>query len=426
MNKSILGTAAIYTIGSIISQIFTFITQVVLMRNTSLHAYGFFGISMEVLILLQMVVGNAFRNFYLQKFRIGDGDVNSLTQYQIVNGSLYIALFSGILYFAYGVGIYISLSLTASFLLTSVILPLQAKLLAENQRITLIIKDIITSILLLITVVITVVLLKLSIGFVVVIQLIPALIVSLSYLFIYQKDFFCSGRLKSIFSERFKIEKALLVFMGVFLVNSLHNKLGVFYIKNFSELSFLALYLAAFKFINPTLFIQSSLISAYMPRFINDSDFKFDAKVFLTFFVCGIAISVGLFLLYPYVISILGLDSYKESYPIMKVGCWYIAIVFIYGALSNYISVTGGQNYVLMTNCIALFLYAVSVFLLGHYVSSWQLVLIVTYLFVFAEGVISILYYFYIKKKGLKITSLFLIAPLIILLLNTFICFHEY
>ncbi|GKW20903.1 hypothetical protein PEC302107_26320 [Pectobacterium araliae] len=426
MNKSILGTAAIYTVGSIISQIFTFITQVVLMKNTSLHAYGFFGISMEVLILLQMVVGNAFRNFYLQKLRVGDRDVNSLTQYQIINGSLYISLFSCILYFSYGVDLYISLSLTISFLLTSVILPLQAKLLVENKRITLIIKDIITSVLLLMTVFITVVLLKLSIKFVVVIQLIPSLIVSFAYLFIYQKDFFCSGRLKNIFSENFKLEKALLVFMGVFLVNSLHNKLGVFYIKNFSELSFLALYLATFKFINPTLFIQSSLISAYMPKFINDLNFKFDVKVFLTFFVCGITISIGLFLLYPYVISILGLDSYKDSYPIMKIGCWYITIVFIYGVLSNYISVTGGQNYVLMTNCIALFLYAVSVFLLGHYVSSWQLVLLVTYLFVLAEGVISIFYFFYIRKKGLKITPFFLIAPLVIILLNTFICFHEY
>lgn len=415
MSKSIISTAAIYAGGSVIAQILGLASQVILMRGLSLHDYGFYGLSFEVLIMLQMVAGGAFRNFYLQKFRKGDDDLNSLTQYQFVNGSLCIALFSFILYIAYGVDFYISISLTLSFILTSFALPLQTQFLLVNKRIPLIVKDISTAIVSLLMIIISVKVLSLPIRWVIMLQLIPAAAVSLLYMIIYQRDFFTNTILCGIFKQKVKLEKVLFVFMGVFLINTLHNKLGVLYIKTFSELAVLAIYIGAFKFINPTLFIQSSLIAAFMPKFVNDDNFKFERKIFFIFFIPGLLVSLSLYFLFPYVIQILGLHSYKDAYPVVKIGCWFVLIVFIYGALSNYISVRGGQKFVLVTNIFGLVFYVLALAALSWFFKSTNIALEVTYCFVLAESFICVFYYFYIKKHYLHISLNFLLTPIFVI-----------
>ncbi|WP_213991154.1 hypothetical protein [Sodalis sp. dw_96] len=418
MNKSILGTASLYAGGSLVTQAIGFFSQIILMRNLTLSDYGYYGLSFEVLILLQMVVGGAFRNFYLQSFRNDKADLNSLTIYQFFNGSLYIAVFSVFLYFLYGVNWLISLSLTVSFVLTSFALPLQTKMLAENRRTILIIKDIVTALLALLTIWLSLKIFRLPVEKVVMVQLLPAVIVAFTYMLLYQKDLFVWLKInKILLYAKLRYEKVLISFIFVFLVNSLHNKLGVLYIKHFSNLSVLALYLAAFKFINPTLFIQTSLVSAYMPKFVSDVNFKFDKKIFFTFFIPGFAIVVFLYLLFPYLISLLGLSHYQNVYPLIKVGSWFILIVFIYGPLSNYIAVIGGQHFILLANIFAFLFYMISACIFGFFFENQRMALSITFCFVIAECIICILYFFYLIKKKIEISFYFFFSSLIVMIL---------
>ncbi|WP_413741259.1 hypothetical protein ACL2XO_18620 [Sodalis sp. RH15] len=420
MSKSIVGTASIYAIGSLITQALNFLAQIVLMRSLSLADYGYYGLSFEVLILLQMVVGGAFRNFYLQLFRNESADVNNLTYYQISNGSLYIGLFSILLYFLYGVGFIISISLTLSFILTSLSLPLQTKMLADNRRVVLIVKDILTSVVSVMTIFVTVKLMRLPVTQVVIVQLIPAVFVSLTYIYRYQKNIFKEFTLNAFYKyAKFKYEPILITFILVFLVNSLHNKLGILYIKHFSELSVLAIYIAAFKFINPTLFIQSSLVSAYMPRFINDKNFRFDHKVFLIFFIPGLAVTLALYFLFPYVISFLNLTLYTNTYSLIKIGTWFILVVFIYGPMSNYISVSGGQKFILIANCFAFSLYLVAALITGVFLTENALALGIVFCFILAECLIGFFYYLYLAKKKMYISFLFPFSLVMILSIST-------
>jgi O-antigen/teichoic acid export membrane protein len=426
MSKSILSTATLYVSGSVITQAITFISQIVLMRSLTLSDYGFYGLSFEVLILLQMVIGGAFRNFYLQSFRNKNDNVNDLTCYQVVNGSFYITLFSVLLYFLYGVDWIISLSLTLSFVLSSFALPLQTKMLADNQRMRLIFKDIITAAVSLATILLTVKIFHFPIRLVVIVQLIPTVIVAFVFIFFYQRDFFTYWDSKIIKQYvRVKYEKVLISFILIFLVNSLHNRLGVLYIKHFSELSVLALYIASFKFINPTLFVQSSLIQAYMPKFVSDKNFIFDIKIFITFMMPGFLIALFLIVFFPFIISALGLTLYQNTYPLVQVGVWFIVVVFIYGPLSNYISVTGGQKYILLSNTSALLLYMTSAFILGFFLKDKKLALGIIYCFVLAESLICEFYSVYLIKNKIYVHFLFVFSPLIVIAISTFFFLHS-
>jgi O-antigen/teichoic acid export membrane protein len=81
---------------------------------------------------------------------------------------------------------------------------------------------------------------------------------------------------------------SLSIFIMIFMVNTLHNKFGIMFLNKYSTLVEVAIYIAAFKFINPVFFIQSSLISAFMPKFVHDKELSFDYKLFLTFAIPGL------------------------------------------------------------------------------------------------------------------------------------------
>ncbi|WP_248791806.1 hypothetical protein, partial [Escherichia coli] len=98
MNKQILKTASLYTGFSIINQFIGLLVQLILMRGSTIIDYGEYAINFEALALIQLVLANAYRNYYLQKIREDNSheNINKLIYYQAINGSLLIFLFSSI------------------------------------------------------------------------------------------------------------------------------------------------------------------------------------------------------------------------------------------------------------------------------------------------------------------------------------------
>ncbi|VCY84144.1 hypothetical protein BANRA_02818 [Escherichia coli] len=73
---------------------------------------------------------------------------------------------------------------------------------------------------------------------------------------------------------------------GVFIVNTIYNKLGVTFVNLKLGIVDVAVYLAAFKFITPFYAVQAALISAVMPKFTSAEKFKFNYS-FLCFCFAG-------------------------------------------------------------------------------------------------------------------------------------------
>lgn len=411
MNAKILQTATLYTFFSIVNQCFGLMLHLLMMRNFSVTSYGSYAIIFEGAAFTQLVLNGAYRNFYLQKIRNGTSEnINALINFQALNGSLIILFFSSIICFFYKLDLTISLMLIFSNVLVSMLLPLQAYWLVENKRQLLIIKDMSTAIFSLVVVFICVKLLSLDVKEIAIFQMASNMIISLVFAFLFARSFFTLSNLKGVLKYGIKYEKSLFTFFVIFLVNVIHNKYGGIFLRHYSTEIQLALYLAAFKFINPIFFIQTSLISAFMPSFIKDVNFKFDGKVFVTFALPGFLVAVVLYTLFPFILSFLGINQYLQSYELIKISCIFIVIVFVYGAMSNFISVTGGQSFILKTNIIAFIIMLLMTFMLkGHGEDNINIIST----FVFAECLICISYYYYLCKKNTIVSPFFIILPLL-------------
>ncbi|MDW2866435.1 hypothetical protein R7Y68_02775 [Enterobacter hormaechei] len=408
MNGKILKTAVLYMLFSLLNQAVGLFIQLSLMKGVSIANYGEYAINFEAMALMQIVLANAYRNYYLQKLKVSNNksERNSLVSFQIINGSLTIFIFGLIVSFAYRLEPMVAGFLVLSNVISSLILPLQSEWLANNERAKIVLKDILTSILSLIAVFLCIKLYNLSVSQISIIQFIIIAIVSLVFFVIFA-DF--KFNFQFLLVNGFVFDKKILVFLMIFIVNALHNRYGGIFLRHYSSEIQVALYLAAFKFINPLFFIQSSLISAFMPSFIKEKEFKFDYKVFFTFGVPGALIASVLWFMFPSMLSILHIEQYLPSYPIVKVACLFIFIVFIYGAMSNYISISGGQTFILIINILALF----SMCLVTLVFSNIQEVgLMLITIFVFAECFICIAYYFYLIYKKVNISVIFIIAPI--------------
>ena len=424
MNKGIISTASYYVFFSLLTQSLTLVSQLLLMKYFSIRDYGYMGISFEAYIFLQMIVPNALRNFYLQKIRTsGHGNnellLDKLVKFQIYIGSIIILTFGCIVAFLYRLDAFLSILIIATGILSSIIQPLQAFWLANNKRFLVIAKDLSSAFLFLLSIVVLIYFFSVSIKSIVILQfLIFSVVPCCFYIYYRLKPKVNSQTSLNIEMLNKSDIYGLLIFMMIFLVNTMHNKFGVMFLNKYTTLTEVAIYLAAFKFINPVFFVQSSLISAYMPKFIHEKELHFDYKLFLTFFIPGIIISSCLYFAFPLVVSILSIEKYLSSYPLIKIGCLFILVVFLYGALSNYISVSGGKNFILLTNLIALGLMLLFCFLNRN---SDNLSVFVMHVFVLAECIVGISYYLYLKFKKIKISILYILSFSSCIILSFFI-----
>lgn len=424
MNKGIISTASYYVFFSLLTQSLTLVSQLLLMKYFSIRDYGYMGISFEAYIFLQMIVPNALRNFYLQKIRtsgLGNNELllDKLVKFQIYIGSIIILTFGCIVAFLYRLDAFLSILIIATGILSSIIQPLQAFWLANNRRFLVIAKDLSSAFLFLLSVVVLIYYFSVSIKSIVILQFLIFSVVPCCFYIYYRLNQKGNSQTSLNIEMLNKSDiYGLLIFMMIFLVNTMHNKFGVMFLNKYTTLTEVAIYLAAFKFINPVFFVQSSLISAYMPKFIHEKEFHFDYKLFLTFFIPGIIISSCLYFAFPLVVSILSIEKYLSSYPLIKVGCLFILVVFLYGALSNYISVSGGKNFILLTNLIALGLMLLFCFLNRN---SDNLSVFVMHVFVLAECIVGISYYLYLKFKKIKISILYILSFSSCIILSFFI-----
>ncbi|MEB8192346.1 hypothetical protein NGI12_02425 [Raoultella terrigena] len=424
MNKGIISTASYYVFFSLLTQSLTLVSQLLLMKYFSIRDYGYMGISFEAYIFLQMIVPNALRNFYLQKIRTsGHGNnellLDKLVKFQIYIGSIIIFTFGCIVAFLYRLDLFLSILIIATGILSSIIQPLQAFWLANNRRFLVIAKDLSSAFLFLLSIVVLIYYFSVSIKSIVILQFIIFSVVPCCFYIHYRlnREENSKAPLNIEILNKSDIY-ALLIFMMIFLVNTMHNKFGVMFLNKYTTLTEVAIYLAAFKFMNPVFFVQSSLISAYMPKFIHEKELHFDYKLFLSFFIPGIIISSCVYFAFPFVVSILSIEKYLSSYPLIKIGCLFILVVFLYGALSNYISVSGGKNYILLANLIALGLMLFFCFLNRD---SDNLSIFVMHVFVLAECIVGISYYIYLKFKKIKISILYILSFSSCIILSFFI-----
>lgn len=412
MKDNILKTAVFYAVGSLIAQVISLLSVFLFMKELTLSEFGLYGIVFECFTLLQMVVFNSFRNIYLQDFRSGDFDLDSKIFTQLTLGSFVLLLITALCTYIFKIKIELSVVLFISLFLNSLSIPIFAKFLVDNQRFILVFKDVLVALFLLAAAFFTTKFHKnFSIEVIVSIQIMVSGIISFSFFLLY---FFKRSFSIKFFKFKLNMLYPLFVFLGIFFINSFYNKMAVIAFNNVGDMVFLAVYLGALKFVSPFMFVNNALVQAYIPRFMSDSFNNFNAKVFFHFFIPSLVIALALYCFFPLILNILDLQKYYQSYELVKIFSLYLISVFIYGSLSNFINVNGGQKIVLFVNIIVLIIYALFLFFLVSYNIVDPKKVAAGY--VFLEIFTILVYCLYLTPK-VKISYFYFISPLFLWLL---------
>lgn len=418
MNVSVIKAALAYVLSALSVQGVAFLTQLILLRYFSVTNYGFYAISFEAVIMANMVISGAFRNFYLKEIRKGVNP-NILMSYQLYYGSLGCLISSVFTCTILQVPIQISIYITMSMVFSSLILPISTNLLAKGYKWRIISRDITISLLSFCSVIFLVYYKQASVSIIIISLLLIQMVVNL--FFFLRLSSLCSAF--SLKNLNF-INDSMLPFLGIFLLNTIYNKIGVSYVNFFSDVATVATFLAAFKFVNPFFSIQAALISAIMPNFISKDNIKFDVKFFSFFALPGLLISGVLMFFFPYIIKIIELEKYGSLYDVILFLSPVIFIVFIYGALSNFISVSGGQSYILKTNILGVLIY-IFILIIAYFLFNPDIIInVVISSFVITESFVCGLYYYRVKRSN-EITVLFLVSPVLIISYELFLIFFK-
>jgi O-antigen/teichoic acid export membrane protein len=99
-------------------------------------------------------------------------------------------------------------------------------------------------------------------------------------------------------------------------------------------------YSGATKFIYPFMFISSAFMTAIFPKLAKHSEEKDkfrNIQITAVYYLGGIGIflSISLYLGAEIIFQLFFGDKYDNSIPIFKILVWFLAIVFLYGPISN-------------------------------------------------------------------------------------------
>jgi O-antigen/teichoic acid export membrane protein len=122
--------------------------------------------------------------------------------------------------------------------------------------------------------------------------------------------------------------------------NVIYNKIDIIMLEKMIGSAEVGYYSGATKFIYPFMFISGAFMTAIFPKLAKHSKEKdkFKSIQNLALFYLGgigILLSTSLYLGSDLIFELFFADKYDASIPIFKVLVWYLAIVFIYGPISN-------------------------------------------------------------------------------------------
>lgn len=419
MDKRIITAALSFLSSSIIAQLFSFLTQIYLMRTLTIQQYGVYSLSFEALAMCNMIVTGTFRNFYAREIKTGTG-TEVLLPYQMLYGSFWCVVSTLLVGLMFRIPLSISIPMAISMTIASLILPYWVHDLVNGYRKRIIYRDISYALILFIVVVSSIRVLNLSVY-----QIIISVLVwngIAAWIFFFRK--------KTVyhlfdFKKSNQINTNIVPFFGVFLVNTIYNKIGVTFLNVFYSITDVALYLAVFKFITPLYFIQTSLISSVVPKFKEHQDFKFDKKFYALFSLPALLVSILLPVCFPLVVTVFGISKYHQLPHLLLYASPIIFITFIYGSLSNFISLNGGQSCIIKTNLFGIVIYLI-LLLTAYYLKVLHHPLEACLgCFVISEALLCLAYYYRIKKTN-PITNLFVYSALLTIAYELFIMNMNY
>jgi O-antigen/teichoic acid export membrane protein len=383
---------SIYFVGKTFSQLFNFLSTLLLISYLVTEDFGLYTYYLEVIMIFVTILEVGTRSIYVREFSKTNDKLSLLNSLFFNHFFLYLIISVALLSTVYALSDSAVALFSPLLLLPSLFVPF-ISFLVSLENATRVIKInlsiAVSKVLLFIYLINVEVSWDLFLSF--------FLVNSLVYLFLFRSEI---RLLKFTTPVLLPFFKMIIPMSALALFSILYNKVDIFMLEWFCGYESVGNYSVIYRLILPFTFISSSVYLVLLPRFSNG--LIADGRIFyistILFFV-GLLISFFLSFFFYFFGEFL-FESYSHLKLELFIFSLYLPIVFFYGVLSNYLVSADRISLLIYINVISLFINVVFNYLLlvDYEVLGAVLSTIVSELFIMVSLVLILRFRFYEKS----------------------------
>lgn len=345
MQKQLLKDSAVYLSGSIVVQVMGFAGLVWLMNYLPVAEYGKYIYIVEFISIFAFFADGGFSQSIVKETSQNPAEIkniyNRAQSSQILISVIMLLLIILISFPLNSMEDFIFLVIYGlSVVLSAYFAPMLAILVASGRKDLIFYKDVALSTLKLFFMGLGI-LFKQPVIYFIFLGFLNCLVLLLLHFYIkWKKEFIYFFRNKVDLSNSLAFMKQGLLFTTLMAANIIYNKIDIVMLEKMTGSVEVGYYSGATRFIYPFMFISTAFMTAIFPSLAkhskNTANFK-KIQYLALYYLGGIGIllSTTLFFGSDIIFSTFFGNKYDDSIPVFKVLVWYLAIVFIYGSISN-------------------------------------------------------------------------------------------
>ncbi|HEY1061482.1 MAG TPA: flippase [Daejeonella sp.] len=345
MRKQLLKDSATYLGGSIIVQILSFIGMIFLMRFLPVSEYGKYTYIIEFISIFAFFSDGGFTQHIIKESSQNPGSVDKIyaraQSAQLLISGLMLTLILCISYPTNSIqDFYYLFVFGLSVVISAYFAPMLAILVASGRKDLIFYKDVSLSLIRIFFILLGIYL-KASFSYFIYLGFINAIVLLILFLYIRRQ-----GEFKRILNFKPAIAESIgfirhgILFTILMAANVIYNKIDIIMLEKMIGSTEVGYYSGATRFIYPFMFISGAFMTAIFPKLAKHSEEKDKFKSIQNLALyylggIGVILSTSLYLGSDLIFQLFFSDKYDASIPVFKILVWYLAIVFIYGPISN-------------------------------------------------------------------------------------------
>lgn len=378
MRKQLLKDSAIYLSGSIIVQVLGFVGLISLMRFLPVEDYGKYTYIIEFISIFAFFSDGGFTQHIIKESSQNPGALEKIyakaQSAQLLISGIMLILILGISYPTNSIKDFYYLSVFGlSVVVSAYFAPVLAILIASGRKDLIFYKDVLLSALKLLFILLGI-FFNAPFSYFIYLGFINCFVLLILFIFIRsQKEFKRIFKLKLTPLNGMGFISQGFLFTILMAANVIYNKIDIIMLEKMTGSIEVGYYSGATRFIYPFMFISGAFMTAIFPKLAKHSEEKdkFQSIQNLALYYLGgigIVLSTSLYLGADLIFQFFFADKYVDSIPVFKILVWYLAIVFIYGPISNSLVAKNKVTFLVYLNLIMIALNVVlNFFLIPEY-----------------------------------------------------------
>jgi len=374
MRRQLLKDSAIYLSGSIIVQLLGFIGMIFLMRFLPVSDYGKYTYIIEFISIFAFFSDGGFTQHIIKESSQNPQSVEKIyakaQSAQLLISGLMFALIVGISYPTNSIqDFYYLFIFGLSVVISAYFAPMLAVLIATGRKDLIFYKDVSLSIARILFILFGIYL-KAPFTYFIYLGYISCIVLFILFLYIrYHEKYSYILNYKLNIPDSLSFIRHGFLFTILMAANVIYSKIDIIMLEKMIGSVEVGYYSGATKFIYPFMFISGAFMTAIFPKLAKHSEEndKFRNIQNLALYYLGgigVLLSTSLFLSSDFIFHLFFGDKYDDSIPTFKILVWFLAIVFIYGPISNSLVAKNRVKFLVYLNLLMILLNVVLNFLL--------------------------------------------------------------